>query len=636
MTNKLWNCRAVQFRTRYQMGSDEMGQITDIFKRLFSADGKSANFERELLERKKSELKFKGLLESAPDAMVITDGNGKISMVNAQTERIFGFHRNEMIGKEVEFLIPQRFQTKHVLHREQYIENPKVRSMGAGMALFGKRKDGSEFPVEVSLSPMQVDDNEILILSAIRDTTKQKETEAEIKKINENLEKIVKERTRELEDALLNEKAIRLEMVKNQNRLKLLTEIGEIFASSLDISNTLVLLVNKLTQDFADWCSIDKLENEGELSCLVVSHSDQAKVKPLQELRKKYPLHLSIKNEIKEVIHSHKPIFLSEITESYIKNKAINQEHLNLLTTVGIRSAIVVPLLLRDSVYGLITVVIANSDKFYSDKDLELTKEVARGATISIERASLYKELQDINADLEQRVNKRTFELEAINKELEAFSYSVSHDLRAPLRSIDGFSNKILKDYSTGFDDQAKDYFNRIMNASRKMGTLIDDLLKLARLSRVEMKIESTNMTEIAVAIIGDLKETNPDRKVEVNIQENMIVTADRNLIQVALQNLLGNSWKYSKNVTLTTIEFSSFKQNTKTIYFIKDNGVGFDMKYVDKLFGAFQRLHSITEFEGTGIGLATVQRIIRRHHGNIWAESELNKGTTFYFTLNE
>jgi light-regulated signal transduction histidine kinase (bacteriophytochrome) len=240
-----------------------------------------------------------------------------------------------------------------------------------------------------------------------------------------------------------------------------------------------------------------------------------------------------------------------------------------------------------------------------------------------------------MNTGLEQRVTRRTMELEAINKELEAFSYSVSHDLRAPLRSIDGFSNKILKDYGDRFDDQAKDYFNRIMNASRKMGTLIDDLLHLARLTRIEMRIETANMSEMAEAIVRELKESAPQRQAEINIRENMVVAADRNLMQIALQNLLGNAWKYSKNQELTKIEFAFYNENGRTIYYIKDNGVGFDMKYADKIFGAFQRLHSVAEFEGTGIGLATVQRIIRRHHGNIWAKSQPGQGTTFYFTLN-
>ncbi len=618
-----------------------MGQLTDIFNKIFSAKSwparKSSNeFEKELLEREKSELKFKGLLESAPDAMVIAGGDGNILMVNAQTEIIFGFDRKELIGKEVEILIPQRFQKNHVHHRNNYVESPKVRAMGAGMELFGKRKDGTEFPVEVSLSPIKVDDGEFMVMSAIRDITKQKETEAEIKKINENLEKIVKERTQELEDALLNEQSIRLEMIRNQNRLKLLTEIGEIFASSLDITQILGLTVNKLTQGYVDWCSIDKIENDGSFSCLVASHSDPSKIEALYNLRNNYHLNFTIQNESREVLQKHKTALLTEIYEELLPEIIKNPEHMKLIRKVGIKSALIVPLFLNNNTYGILTLVITNSKKFFTEKDLEFSKEIGRRATMSIEKANIYKELQNVNAELEQRVKKRTLELEAINKELEAFSYSVSHDLRAPLRSIDGFSNKILKDYSAQFNDQGKDYFNRIMSASQKMGFLIDDLLKLAKLSRIEMKIEKTNLSEIAETVVNDLKEINPERNAEFIIQQNLTEVADKNLIQIALQNLLGNAWKYSKNQNHTVIEFGDFKKDGQAVYFIRDNGVGFDMRYVDKLFGAFQRLHNVSEFEGTGIGLATVQRIIRRHRGNIWAESEINKGTTFFFTLNE
>jgi light-regulated signal transduction histidine kinase (bacteriophytochrome) len=250
------------------------------------------------------------------------------------------------------------------------------------------------------------------------------------------------------------------------------------------------------------------------------------------------------------------------------------------------------------------------------------------------ELEKLYKEVHDMNKELESRVIKRTLELEESNKELESFSYSVSHDLRAPLRSIDGFSNKILKDYSHVMDDQGKDYFSRVINASQKMGRLIDDLLKLARLSRIEMNIATTDLSVLAELAAIDFKSAFPERNVDFIIQPGLVVNADRSLMQIALQNLLENAWKYTKNKAEAKIEFSCFQRDNKTVYFIRDNGVGFDMRYVSKLFGAFQRLHSESEFEGTGIGLATVKRILRRHHGTIWAEGEVNQGAVFYFTL--
>lgn len=591
--------------------------------------------EEEMIQHKRTEAKFMGFLESAPDAMVISNTEGKITMVNAQTETIFGYDREEILGKEVEILIPQRFHHRHVHHRENYINQPKVRAMGHGMELYGRRKDGTEFPVEVSLSPMHlIDDNELVVMSAIRDITRQKETEAEIKKLNENLELLVIERTSELELALMKEKIARSEMARNQQRLALLTDASQILASSLDYKKTLDDLARLLVPEFADWCSFDEFDESGSMNRIVVAHADPEKVNLVYQLGKIYPADSNTQEGGYGVLSTRQPRFFNDISDELMRSLSRNEDHYRMLKQLATKSAILVPLLIRDKIFGIMSIVCSDSNRRFSEEDYIFAVELARRITLAVENTRIYRELQESNADLEDRVARRTLELEAINKELEAFSYSVSHDLRAPLRSIDGFSNKLLKDYGSLFDDQAKDYFGRVMNASRHMGHLIDDLLKLARISRMELHPEEINLTEIARNIVAELQETSPERKAEFLIDENLKANGDRSLVQVVLQNLLDNAWKYSRNAPHTRIEFGSFFKDNRTVYFIKDNGVGFDMKYVDKLFGAFQRLHSVAEFEGTGIGLATVNRIIRRHHGSIWAESEINKGTTFFFTL--
>jgi len=251
------------------------------------------------------------------------------------------------------------------------------------------------------------------------------------------------------------------------------------------------------------------------------------------------------------------------------------------------------------------------------------------------------KELQHHAMRLEQRVAERTRELEkraaellAANSELDAFAYSVSHDLRAPLRSIDGFSQVLLEDYGAQLDDAGRDSLHRVRAASQRMATLIDDLLKLARVTRTEMRTERVDLSGLARDIVGEIQRTTPDRQVDFAIAPGLEAEGDTQLLRVVLDNLLRNGWKYTGKQPQPRVEFTAMDENGDRVFVIKDNGAGFDMTYADKLFGVFQRLHSSAEFEGTGVGLATVRRIINRHGGRIWAEGVVDQGATFYFTL--
>jgi PAS domain S-box-containing protein len=235
---------------------------------------------------------------------------------------------------------------------------------------------------------------------------------------------------------------------------------------------------------------------------------------------------------------------------------------------------------------------------------------------------------------LERGMVKARDAVEATNKELEAFAYSVSHDLRAPLRSIDGFSQALLEDYQDKLDDTAKSYLDRVRKATQYMGRLIDDMLKLSRVTKSEFHPESVDMSTMVREISEKLQQNNPIRTVDVIIREGVFVNGDPTLLKIALENLVNNAWKFTSREARPQFEFGTTVKEGKTACFIRDNGAGFDMAYVDKLFGAFQRLHTSLEFPGTGIGLATVQRIINRHGGQVWAEAEVGKGATFYFTL--
>ncbi len=236
------------------------------------------------------------------------------------------------------------------------------------------------------------------------------------------------------------------------------------------------------------------------------------------------------------------------------------------------------------------------------------------------------------------RAERAGRELEGVNRELEAFSYSVSHDLRAPLRSIDGFSQILLEDYSDELDEEGRDYLGRVRAASQRMGRLIDDLLGLSRVTRSALNRKRVNLSSLAREVVEELREARPERAVEFSAQKGLEVRGDPRLLRVALWNLIGNAWKFTEKEPEAKIEFGLDEELSRRgrvpVYYVRDNGVGFEMAYADKLFGAFQRLHGANEFEGTGIGLATVQRIIHRHGGRIWARGEVGRGATFYFTL--
>jgi len=273
----------------------------------------------------------------------------------------------------------------------------------------------------------------------------------------------------------------------------------------------------------------------------------------------------------------------------------------------------------------------------------ELQMQTAEGTTFYAQIESLKvgeERLRLVVMDITERkkaaetLAQQKIELEAVNKELESFSYSVSHDLRAPLRSIAGFSTALLEDYSEKLDDEGKQYLKHIQDSSELMAHLIDDLLKLSQVIRTNVNYDKVNLSDMAQEVVNELAKTEATRNVKVTIAPDITAYGDRNLLRLVLENLVGNAWKFSSKTPEPRIEIGTIDHNGKQAYFVRDNGVGFDMAYADKLFKPFQRLHKASEFPGTGIGLATVQRIVRRHGGEVWVESKLGEGATFFFTL--
>lgn len=524
---------------------------------------------------KQSEEKFRTLFEKAPVGIDITREN-KTLLANQAYLKMFGYKDlSEIVGTSVlSHFAPQlRKEADETIKGREEGRLPQ----GSHEAIM-QRKDGSLFSCCLEGARIELPDGPALT-DFFTDITGRKRIEEELRKYREHLEKLVELRTAKLQE--LNAQ-LQLEISERGRLEEARARLDDIIETTSDFVATADLDGRVLYYNIAARKVLGIGENE-DISHIRIpdAHPDWAKRVILEEAI---------------------PVAI---------NDGIWQGEAALLT----RSGQEIPVSM---------VLIAHKGP---DGNVAYFSTIIRDIT---ERKRKEEQIRILNEDLEHRA----MDLSITNKELESFAYSVSHDLRAPLRSIHGFSQALLEDYADCLDEQGKEYLERLKISSKRMAQLIDGLLDLSRITRYEMYREQVDLSALALAIVAELQMMQPERQVAIDIQEGLTAEGDPRLLQVMLENLLGNAWKFTGNNAETRVSFGITLFEGEQVYFVRDNGAGFDMAYAGKLFGPFQRLHSQTEFPGTGIGLATVQRIIHRHGGKIWAESEIGKGAAFYFTL--
>lgn len=464
------------------------------------------------------------LIEAAPDAMLLVDAAGHIVLLNREAERLFGYTREELLGHAVEELVPDRFRPSHPAHRADYHADRRTRPMGASLDLSCRRKDGSEFPAEISLSPVELD-GVPLTTAAVRDVTARRRSDAKFR-------------------ALLEAAPDAMVIIDPRGR---------------------IVLVNSQTELLFGYGREELLGR---------------------------PVEILIPGRFRGAHAGYREGYFREP-----RARAMGSG----LDLYGVRK---------------------NGTEFPVEISLA-PLETEEGTLVS-------SAIRDVSA-------RKAIEnaLKLANKELESFSYSVAHDLRAPLRGMSGFAQVLLDDYGSKLEPDALDCLNEIRTNAVRMGALIDALLSLSRVVRTEPRRGRADLSAMAREIVKELSAAEPDRRVDLVVAEGLVADeVDPRLARTLLQNLLGNAWKFTAHASAPRIELGITNENDGRAFFVKDNGAGFDEAHAARLFGAFQRLHTVAEFSGTGIGLATAQRIVHRHGGRIWGEGKVGEGATFWFTL--
>lgn len=449
------------------------------------------------------------------------------------------------------------------------------------------------------------------------------------------------------------------EALEAQQRLSFLSEASLLLSASLDYETTLKNVANLAVPTLADWCVVDMLDDyQGETERLIVVHTDPAKLALAEELQRRYPPDPHARRGVAEVLRTGKTEYVPYIPESELEASVADAEQLRMLRELHIQSYIIAPLVTRGRTLGAITLVLSTPGARYTQADVAMVEELARRAAIAVDNARLFYEGQQLNAQLEQRVEERTLELEnalrdlrvfsnkleVSNRELEEFASVASHDLQEPLRKVQAFGDRLKIKAGASLSDEGRDYLERMQNAAGRMQILINDLLTFSRVTSKGQPFVPVDLGLVVREVVSDLEARVEQTGGRIEIGDLPTIDADPLQMRQLFQNLIGNALKFHRKdvppvvrISGTLIDRPADSAAVDAPFcqiVVADNGIGFDEKYLDRIFNVFQRLHGRNEYEGTGVGLAVCRRIAERHHGTITAESTPGQGSTFFVTL--
>jgi PAS domain S-box-containing protein len=608
--------------------------------------------------------RYRGLLEAAPDAMVVVNQAGEIVLLNVQAEKQFGYRRDELVGQKVKNVIPEGFAERLIADGTRSAADALAQQIGMGIELSGRRRDGSEFPIEIMLSPLESAEG-TLVTAAIRDISVRKAAEGHLAQMESRYRGLLEAAPDAMvvvnqggDIVLLN---VQAEKQFGYRRDELLGQevkniIPEGFAERL-IADGTRSAADALAQqigtgielsgrrwdgsEFPIEIMLSPLESaEGILVTAAIRDISVRKAaeKHLAQMEGRYRGLLEAAPDAMVVVNQGGDIILLNVQAEkqfgYRRDELLGQKVKNIipegfaerLLADGLRSA-------EDALAQQIGTGIELSGRRKDGGEFPI--EIMLSPLESAEGILVTAAIRDITERKrhEGTLQEKNIQLEAAVDELEAFSYSVSHDLRTPLRAIDGFSRILLKQYGPILPEEPREYLQLVRDNTVQMGHLVDDLLAFSRLGRQALKKRQVATGTIVAQVLRDARGRAEGRSVSVSVGETPSVWGDPSLLKQVFVNLIDNAFKYTRLRAEAVIEIGSRESGGECVFFVRDNGAGFDMRYADKLFGVFQRLHRAEDFEGTGVGLAIVQRIVQRHGGRIWAEAAIDRGATFFFT---